>query len=261
MAMVSITSWDGMRTYILQKLGHPVINVEMTEDQLNLCIEDTIRDFWHYNYDRGSYMDIILFQCSAGVSEYASSAIMDFKTSAYYDDIEAIYDFSVRDGLDGLNTLFSPTHILLYDQYVTQGGYPGGPVDNAGIGMTLSNFYVAMMYIDQIREAFGKYYIANWIPNKRVIKVVPTPSTNVQGALVVYRRNLATDLFNDELVRKLAVARAKIQWGRNISKYEGTMPDGLSINGSAILSEGQAEEERYLGWMRSESSPPDFYIA
>jgi len=261
MAITSINSWDGMRNYIFTKLGAPVINIEMTEEQVDLAIEDTIRDFWHYNTGRGNYMDYIIFQTSAGVSEYPISAIRDLKTSATYDDIEAIYDFSVREGLDGLNTLFSPQHILLYDQYVTQGGYPGGPVDNAGIGMTLTNFYTSMMYIESIREAFGKYYRAVWIPGKRVMKIVPTPIDCVQGVIVAYRRELATDLFNDELVRKLSLARAKIQWGRHLNKYGGTLPDGLNINGDAIFNEGKEEEEKYLEWIRSESEPPDFFIA
>lgn len=261
MAITNINSWDGMRNYILAKLGSPVNNIEMSEEQIDLAIEDTIRDFWYYNTNRGGYMDYIIFQCTPGVSEYPVSAIMDLKTSAIYDDIEAIYDFSVREGLDGLNTLFSPQHILLYDQYVTQGGYPGGPVDNAGIGMTLTNFYTSMMYIESIREAFGKYYRAEWIPNKRIMKIVPTPDTCVQGVVVAYRRQLAEDLFNDPLIRKLSLARAKIQWGRNIGKYSGSLPDGLTINYDMIINEGKEEEEKYLQWMRQECPQPDFFIA
>jgi hypothetical protein len=144
---------------------------------------------------------------------------------------------------------------------VTNGGYPGGPVDNAGIGMTLTNFYSSMMYIESIREAFGKYYRASWIPGKRILKIVPTPSTCVQGCVIVYRREVAENLFNDVNVRKLALAKAKIQWGRHLNKYGGTLPDGLTINGDAIISEGTTEEEKYLEWMRSESYPPDFMIA
>lgn len=263
MPITNINSWEGMRVYLLQKLGWPVNNVEITEEQLDLAIEDTIREFWYYNTDRGNYMDYIIFQCSAGVSEYSISAgqFRDYFTSAVIDDIEAIYDLSVREGLEGLNTLFSPQHILLYDVYVTQGGYPGGPVDNAGIGMTLTNYYTSMMYIEQIREAFGKMYRADWIPNKRVIKVIPTPVEPILGVVVAYRRQLAEHLFNDPLVRKLALAKAKIQWGRNLIKYGGSLPDGLTINADVILNEGKEEEEKYLEWMRSESEPPDFFIA
>jgi hypothetical protein len=261
MAITSITDWDGMRHYIVTKLGAPVINVELSEEQIDLAIEDTIRDFWTYNTGRGHYMDYIVFQTSCGVSEYPMSAIRDLKTSAVYDDIESIYDFSVREGLDGLNTLFSPQHILLYDQYVTQGGYPGGPTDNAGIGLTLTNYYTSMMYINMIRESFGKWYTATWIPGKNIMKIVPTPDTCVLGCIVVYRRQLATDLFNDPLIRKLALAKAKIQWGRHLTKYTGNLPDGLNINGDAIMTEGKEEEEKYLQWMRQESHPTDFWIA
>lgn len=261
MPITNIKDWDTMRTYIVTKLGFPVINVELEESQIDYAIEDTIRDYWKYNTRGGNYMDYIVFQASAGVADYPMSTIRDLKTGQVYDDIEAIYDLSVRDGLDGLNTLFSPQHILLYDQYVTQGGYPGGPVDNAGIGMTLTNYYTSMMYIDMIKESFGKMYTAYWIPGKAVMKIVPTPATDVQGVVVAYRRELATDLFNDELVRKLSVARAKIQWAGHLRKYGGTLPDGLTIDGPSIMAEGIAEEEKYIEWMRQEGQPCDFYIA
>jgi len=261
-AITNLTSWDDMRSYILKKLGAPVNNIEMSEDQLDLAIEDTVREYWKYSTTVGTYMDYIVFQANAGQSEYQVSAIVDVKTSAVINDIEAVYDFALREALDGINTLFSPQNILLQESWVANGGYPGGPGSDAGQGgMTLANFYSSMMYIESIREAFGKGYRATWIPGKQILKVSPTPQEPLVGVLVVYRRELATNLFNDVLVRKLALAKAKIQWGRNIGKYSGTLPDGLVINYQLIIDEGKEEEEKYLDWIRADNPGPDFFVA
>ena len=68
------------------------------------------------------------------------------------------------------------------------------------------------------------------------------------------------NIYNNPLVKKLAVARAGIRWIRNISKFTGTMPDGLAVNESR-LTEYKEEEEKWLERIWEESETPDFLVA
>jgi hypothetical protein len=257
-----ISSVDEMRDYVYTMLGWPVVNIEVSQDQVDQCVIDSIADFRRYNYDEGAYMDVIMFQCSAGVTDYYLSAgsIKDMATGESIDNIQEVYDFSVRDGLDGINTLFSPTHILLYNEYVNLGNYPGGPVDTGGAGMTLSNFQSSMMYLASVREMFGKMYRVKYMAGRNMLKVIPTPYTNVFGALVIYRKEYMDFLYNNQLVKKLSLARVKKLWGRSIGKTTGTLPDGLTINYDMIYNEGKEEETEALTWIRTESAPCDFMV-
>jgi hypothetical protein len=257
----TINTEDQMVDYIKLICGAPVINLEVTDDQIKQQIWDSIQDFQRYNYDEGSYQDYVVFTASAGVSDYPMSAIKG-ADNLPIDNIQDIWDFEVSFGLDGINTLFSPQHILLYDQWVNKGEYPGGPGGvTTNTGMTLASYQISMMYLEEIKSMFGKWYHANWLPGRQRLKIVPTPAENITGILVLYRREYARYLYNHPLVKKLSIARVKIQWGRHLSKYPATLPDGITINGEAFLAEGKEEEQRALENMRMESQPIDFFVA
>jgi hypothetical protein len=254
-----ITTLTEMKDYVLTQLGFPVLNIEVSDSQLEQAIIDSCQDFSRYNYDEGSYRDYFIFQATAGVMDYPVSSVRDFTTSATLDNVQYIWDFSVSFGLDGINTLFSPTHILLYDQYVNQGGYPGGPGTMGGTGLMLTNYATAMVYLEMINEMFGKMYSVDYIPGRDIIRITPTPATDLVGVLILWRSQYMQNIYNNPLVKKLAVARAGIRWIRNISKFTGTMPDGLAVNESR-LTEYKEEEEKWLERMFDESEPPDFQV-
>lgn len=260
--MAKITNLTEMKNYILTQLGFPVINIEISNEQLEQAINDTIMDFQRYNYDEGSYRDYFIFQASAGVQDYPVSSVRDYSTSAQLDNVEFIWDFSISFGADGINTLFSPTHVLLYDQYVNQGAYPGGPGSiGSSFGLTLASYSTAMVYLDMINEMFGKMYSVDYLPGREVIRITPTPSQDLVGVLILWRKEYTHYLYNNPLVKKLAVARAGIRWCRNTLKFAGTMPDGLTNNLETYLSDYKAEEEKWLERMWDESEPPDFIVA
>lgn len=257
--MARIETLTQMKNYVLTKLGYPVINIEISDAQLEQEIEDTIQDVQRYLYDEGTYRDYFLLQTSAGVQDYAVSAVRDYTTSATLDNVQHVWDFSVSFGMDGINTLFSPAHILLYNQYVEQGSYPGGP-GAGGCGLVLANYYTAMQYLDLINEMFGKMYSVDYIPGQQIIRITPTPSEALIGVLILWRAEAAQNLYNNPLVKKIAVARAGMRWCRNLLKYGGQLPDGLTINVDAYLQDYKADEEKWLDRLYDESHPPDFIV-
>jgi hypothetical protein len=253
-----ITTVTGMKNYVLRKLGYPLNNIEITEDQLDDAIWDSVQEFQRYNYDEGTYRDYFLLQTSAGQQDYYVSAVRDYTTSATLDNVQNIWDFSISFGLDGINTLFSPTHVLLYNQYVEQGMYPGGPGSDGG--MVLTNYQTAMNYIDMINQMFGKNYSVDFLSSREVIRITPTPNQALVGVLILFRKEYAYNLYNNPLVKKLSVAKAGIRWMLNLSKYQGSLPDGLTINSGELLQYYRDEEEKALTAFFEESEPPDFQV-
>ena len=260
--MAKITDLVGMRTYIKTMLGYPVINIELDDAIINQVVEDACQTFARYNEGEGSYKDYVVFTTSAGVQNYPVSGIFNPATQSYIDNVQSVYDFSVAVGLDGINIMFTPSHILLHDQYVTQGAYPGGSMGALGVndGLTLTNYTIAQMYIKEIGNLFGKMFKVIYIPGREMLQVTPTPSQEYRGVLILNRRSADEELYNHPIVKRLCVGRSMMLWGQILGKYQGNMPDGLTIGASDIYSRG---ETMYLAAEEScwkEASPPGFII-
>jgi len=245
---------DEMREYIFTRLGYPVVNVEVDPTQVDVIVYDTIQDFTRYNYGDGTDLEYTTLIVSAGVSEY----------SVKDSNIEAAYDIQLADTMGGINTLFSPMHMLLYDDWVTNGNYPGGPGNGYGIGggsgMILSNYQITMQWLEQAKMMFGKHYTVKFNSARESLIITPTPEECAIATVGLYRRADAEKLYNHPLVKKLAVARTMVQWGRHLGKYQITLPDGITMNGFELMNKGYEEEDKYLEWMRKESEPADFFV-
>ncbi len=260
--MAKIQTLAQFRDYVKKMCGMPVINMEVTDDQIDQIIEDSVDYFCRYMYDEGSYMDYAIITFSAGQTEVPMTSAYDERTGQYLSNIQDIYDFNVSMGYDGINTMFSPTHVLLHDQYVNKGNYPGGPSGGIDTGLSLTNYQISMMYLDEISNAFGKMYTLNWLPARESIQIVPTPNQNITGVISFYRRETTEYLYNHIHLKKLVVGRVKKLWGGlNLGKYNATLPDGITINYDNIYNQGKEEEQEAIESIRSESSPIDFFIA
>jgi len=241
------------RDYIKYELGAPVINVEISDSQIDIIIDDVVQDFQRYNYGEGAYLDYVVFPCLANTSAYSLSGM----------DIADVIEVFFPTGIYGINQIFSPEHILLQER----GGGPGsGPMSNqmgynvGSVGLEISDYDNAMMYLEEVKRHFAKEYTANYLAGREELRVYPTPQSDATGLLTVYRREKFEFLINNSLVKKLAVARTKIRLGWILSKYNVNMPGGSTINGNMLQQEGKEEEKYVMDLIRQESEPVDFYI-
>lgn len=259
--MAKITTLAGMKTYVKTMLGYPAINVELPDSTFNQVIEDACQTFARYNEGEGSYKDYVVFSTSAGQQDYPVSAIFNPATQSYIDNVQSVYDFSVAVGLDGINIMFTPSHILLHDQYVTQGAYPGGSMGALGVndGLTLTNYVTSQMYIKEISNMFGKMYKIIYIPGKDVLRVSPVPNDKYTGVLALNRRSADVELYNHPIVKRLATGKCMQIWGGLVlNKYNGTLPDGMTINGAGIYEMGTKMYDAAEESCWRESAPSGF---
>jgi len=257
--MAKINTLEGMRNYIKTMLGSPIINIEVTTEQLNQVIEDSVQVMQKYNYGDGLYLDYVAFTTSANVGTY--EVMSDPNLSASFVDVAQVFDISYSFGVDGINTLFSPTHILLQENNNGQGMFGSRFLTgNFTPGLEITTYQVAMMYLQEIRDKLGKMYCVNWIPGRGALMITPTPTESVTGLLHLYKREAAVNLYNDNLVKSLCLAKTKIVWGGNIRKYAIQFPGGGTALGSDILSEGREEESIIIDQIKGESEPTDFYF-
>ena len=236
------------RDYIKRQLGHPVLCVELADEQITELIRDTVDIFQRYSYSEGTYKDYVVFSVSAGTSAYTMDS-----------NISDVLDLQLSTGIDGINTLFTQTHNLLSNDWVGAGGYPGGP--GTGQGMTLANYDIALMYLEEIKSKFGRKYRVNYRDATNQLMLTPTPNEDLTGVLELYTRHRSEDLYNHILVRRLAVALCKKLWGLHLKKYALTLPGGGNLNGDTIYNDGVTEEATVMEAIYKEAQPIDFFVA
>ena len=262
--MAKISSLSQMIDYLKLSLGMPVINVELTNQQYIQLIEDSVDVFCRYNYSDASYLTNSIIGLSAGLNQQPLSGTYDILTMQPLTNLEALCDFNLSFGFDGINTLFSPQNILLYQEFVN-GNFPyptsTGKGGFASPGMILTNYQTSMMYVQDVNMLFGKQYTVSLIYGQDMLQINPTPDQDLIGVLSFYKRQDACTIYNHPLFKKLTLALSKQRWASNLKKYTGTLPDGLTINAQEMYTEGKTDYDAALEDIKKESEPISFYIA
>jgi hypothetical protein len=83
----------------------------------------------------------------------------------------------------------------------------------------------------------------------------------IEGFIVVDPQSY-NDVYNDRMLKKLATAYIKKQWGNNMKKFAGMqLPGGITMNGQTIFDEATAEIKELEELIRDTyEEPPQFLV-
>jgi hypothetical protein len=259
---IKVPTKASLKQYILAKLGSPVIQIELTDEQLDFCIDDTM-EMYYQTATGGMLERYIPIQLLTGIQSYVLP-----------NDIFSVLDVhSVRYG--GISHS-APANIFSINQYVASDLYRGsGKIDLLTYELT-NNMLASLELILTKKHSF------DFSPANRTIHLFEIPKGDENVVLQVYRRNVPVDvpnpdytiggtepefiessnIYSEMIVRKIATEKARYQWATNLLKYSGSqLPNGLQLNVDGILAESKEnltkyEEELHQRW----STPVDFFI-
>lgn len=239
--MAQLNSAADFKQWILTELGSPVITVELADAQLQQALDEAVLDFNRYNYGEGNYRDFLLLELSAGISSY------DLSGTGVNDVVDMIMSVG---GQGNINMLFTPANMIL------------SPMDF----VKLSNFmivdwHIAMMKLAEINEYFTVKYVGKYNTGSQQLKVIPTPTERSRVMMEIYKKETAANLYNNQLVKRLALAKAMMIWGRILRKYTITLPGGGTLSGPEVLADGKEMYEEVMGLVKGEGEPPIFIVA
>ena len=231
--------------YIYRKLGHPVIRVELAEEQLEDVIDEAIKTYTEQHLD-ACEIGYINVEVVAGQSDYTLAE-------------------SVQDVLDCLNIEGQNSSLFPWSDEPLLMPYP---YYGYGYNVGFCGYYdVVDVEVFRQQYALWEDTIRHPVPFEfnQVTKHLNFPDApDNDGVRVLKIWQAATDLtenvIQDSLwLKKYAVALAKYQWGWNISKYTGAqLPGGVELNGENIMGEGKEEIEKLMLELEEKySEPPD----
>jgi hypothetical protein len=225
--MATPTTRTELKKYCLRRLGAPVVEINVDEDQVDDRIDDALEFYRDYHYD-GSERTFLKHQVTEAD-----------KTNKYVDIPASVMGviniFPIGTGLQA-NNLFNLRYQIslneVHDwasekiQHYVASMERISLLEELLVGKQPLRFnrHTDKMYIDMDwnRVSIGEYIIIECYQ-------VLDPNTH-------------TSVWGDWWLRQYATALIKRQWGENMKKFEGMqLPGGVTFNGQTIWSEAQEE--------------------
>ena len=247
--MANPTNREELKQFCLRKLGKPVIEINVDDDQLEDRIDDALKMYHDFHYD-GIERVIIQHELTQtnidnGYIEMSDAVIsieriLDLNTGS---SSEILFDAEYHMSWDALYA-FNSTPASLQHYVATK--------ENVNLINELLNGKKPLRY----RRHTDKLHIdMDWsdidVGDYIVIQAyqIINPDEYQQVWADRWLRDYTTELFRE-------------QWGHNLSKYSGVqMPGGVTFNGGDILSEAQTRLRELEEELRNTyEEPPTFYM-
>ena len=239
-------------SYAKRALGHPVIEINVDDDQVDDRVDEAIQYYQQYHYDgiKRVYLKYqytqadktrILSDTSEGVTK--NSVTTTWKTGNGY--------IIVPDSIVGVQNIFpfsSKGSLNLFDVR-----YQLRPNDLYDFSSTsVVNYDIVMRQLDFLDHILvgEKPLRFNQHDNKLHIDMDWGSDLQVGEYLVIdaYRKldpDTYTDVYDDIWLKRYTTALVKKQWGANLSKFNGVaMIGGVTLNGQQIYSEALQDVEK-----------------
>lgn len=236
--------------YCLRNLGHPVIEINVDDDQLDDRIDEGLQFYQHYHADAIEKV-FLKHQVTQTDIDNGYIAIPELVT-------DVIRVLPIRDS-QSTNSMFDIKYQMhMNDMFAL--GYMGSLLE-----YSMAQEYLATL--DVIIDSDDKFISFDRHRDQLRIDMDWNEEIKVDQYIVVeaYRiidPDTFTDVYNDYYLKKYCTALIKKQWGANLIKFEGMqMPGGVTFNGRQLFDDAveelqRLEEEVRLNW----EQPVDFYI-
>lgn len=247
---------EQLSLWILRRLGAPLLKVELTECHLH----DVISMAMHWYAAKKGFIRQVQLLVVPSITQYSLDTLAD--------DIDLVTDVVFPLSAYDLTPLSSPWGWAWPDEALgtpmnsVYGGFAAGGAQSGGV---VSSVVQVLQYSDMARRVFNGEF--EWRQESRTLYVLPyqQPPTSL-SAIVFYTSTKFTLVeFNErdhDIVKRYALAKAKLDLGRIRSKYDSYQgaAGAVNLDGQALLSEGQQEIEALDEELASSAMPVGFLV-
>jgi hypothetical protein len=222
--MATPTTKATFKEYCLRKLGKPVIEINVDDDQVDDRIDEAIRYWYDYHFDGSEKI-------------YYKHAITDTDVTNKYitlpeNIIGAVSIFSMGDPSISSDDLFNIRYqIALNDIYTLT-------------NVSLVPYYMVMEHLALMTELLVGKQPIRYSRHKDRLHVDMDWNTVAVGSFLLVEAyevvdpETYTDAYNDRWLQNYATTLIKEQWGSNLTKFTGmTLPGGVQFNGEKIYND------------------------
>lgn len=241
--MAKVTNREEFKQYTLRKLGAPLLEINVADEQIEDCIDDALAYYYDYHFD-GTQKVYLAHQVT---QEDVNNRYLTIPEEII--SVTNIFDVG---SAFSTNNLFNIRYqIALNDLFA----FNYGPF--APYYMALQNVALAEeLFVGKQAIRFNRHTDKLYIDMAWGEKVVVGEHIIVEGYQIV-DPDAYPDVWNDRWLKRYAAALIKKRWGTNLKKFEGmAMPGGITFNGQKIYDEAEEEIEKLEDEMITSYSLP-----
>nr|BAR36595.1 neck protein [uncultured Mediterranean phage uvMED] len=253
--------------YCLRKLGAPVLEINVAEEQVDDLVDDAVQFFQERHFD-GVYPAFLKYQVTeddikrgkgeVGISTTTTTAAItgssinfDYEENSNYIQVpphvigvKKIFQF------EGDNSVSSGMFSVKYQLFLND-------VYNFS-SIELLTYSMVKTYLEDINFLTSTQKQIRF--NKRQDRLyldIDWNSINKNQYLIIdcYRMMDPSDyakVWNDSFLKQYVTALIKKQWGQNLIKFQGVkLPGGTELNGRQLYDDGQREIDTLMDKMSS----------
>jgi len=234
--------------YCFRRLGDPVIEVNVDDQQAEDRIDEAFQFYRDYHFDA---IEQVYLKQQITAEDIADQYI---ELNDLITGVARVLPFTARTrGIDLfdvryqilLNDIYSiqSTDIIYYNQVKTQLNL-------------LNDLLVGQKPIRFNRHQNRLYIDMDWNTDVAVGEFI------IIECFRVIDPNTYPDVYNDSFLKRYAYALIKMQWGNNLKKFEGVqLPGGVTLNGQKIFDEAFEEIQALKEEADSRYTlPTDFFV-
>lgn len=253
--------------YCLRKLGAPVLEINVAQEQIDDLVDDAVQYFQERHFD-GVYPTFLKYQVTqedidrgrakglSGVGVATTSIVGAGTTFNYYENSNYLQVPDFVTGVNkiftfnGSNTISSGMFSIKYQLFLNDIYYWGST--------ELLTYAMTKTYLEDIDFLLTTQKQIRF--NKRQDRLyldIDWSSVLVGDYFVIdcYRMmnpNEYSQVWNDSFLKRYLTSLIKRQWGQNLIKFQGVkLPGGVELNGRQLYDDGQKELDVIMEQMSS----------
>ena len=271
--MAKPASRQELVNYCLRRLGAPVLEINVDDDQIDDLVDDALQLFYERHFDgvERMYLKYKVTQDDLdrgrgngtnGVGIVTTTGTSQGKTFNFYETsnfiqipdsvigIEKVYKFDTSDISGGMFSI--KYQLFLNDLYYFN-------------SVELLQFAMVKSYLEDIdfllktdkQIRFNKrqnrmYLDIDWGAQKK-------DTFFVIDCYRILDPNDFTKVYNDSFIKRYLTALIKRQWGQNLIKFRGVkLPGGVELNGREIYDDAEREIQSILDRMSMDYELPPY---
>jgi len=256
--MATITSRQQFKDYCLRRLGFPVIELNLDDDQVEDRIDDALQYWQDYHFDglQKVYYIHLVTQTDINNRYLDLSNVQDSQNNALQ-IVGVTRIFPIQDSQATINMFDLRYQLRLNELYdFTSASY---------INYTLTQQHLRsleIMFTGEVPIRYNRHMQRLLIDWGWGQSEAPVGTVVVAECYATLNPEVYNQMWNDRWLKEYATALIKRMWGSNLKKFSGiTLPGGVMLNGDKIYEESMNEIEKLESEMQVEyGAPLEWYL-
>ncbi len=264
--MAEPNSKTTLKDYCLRNLGFGVVDINVSDDQIDDRIDEAVQYFAHYYYDNIEKMYLKYKLTESDIARFKTN-----ETTTTTDRSDSSLTFSFEEGKNFISmpsSVVSVLNIFSFDNAATNNmfdiRYQLRLNDLYDFSSTsIIHYEMTMQHLDYLSHLLvGETPIRFYEHQGRLyLDMNVDGDVNADEFLIIecYRKldpETYTDIYNNMHLKRYATSLIKRQWGTNLSKFQNVaLLGGVTYNGEQIYSQAQEEIEKLEAYIENLQYP------